>query len=376
MKRQDKHNIDDNLLIRYLAAEVSAEERLQVEQWLAESSKNHGIFTKYQSVFEESSALKLSTPVNADLAWDSFKEKIDAVQPAAKKSQVKMWLSIAACILFFFSIGIWLYLKAPGPHDFSGVNATIGSGIKIDTTLAAIDQPLTDTLPDGSFITLNKNSSLTYQSNQYAGKRSVTLKGEAFFNVKHDANRPFSVKVNDVLISVLGTSFNIRSIGNETEIIVEAGVVGISSGSKSIKMYKGEKLLVTRGNNNWKKEPGGAFNLNKYPGLLNAILKNPNKWPGLLKNYIPNNDTTSVSSKNKAVVHNIINELILEKIVPGGVVRSFRLNNNEFIINDNRQPDAVHQKFKAKYIKEANYTIYYGGSPRNGKGIFVNPDSL
>jgi hypothetical protein len=165
-------------------------------------------------------------------------------------------------------------------------------------------------------------------------------------------------------------------VGDKTEIIVESGVVGVAANGKRIKVYSGEKLLVDPADTNWKKEPKGAFDFNKYPGLLQAILKNPNKWPGLLKNYLPKNDTTTIAGKNREVVRNVIHDLILQKIVADGGVRSFRLNQNELIVNDKKQPDAVQQWFKAKYIKEPDYTIYYGGSLPNGKGIFVNPDSM
>jgi hypothetical protein len=71
-----------------------------------------------------------------------------------------------------------------------------------------------------------------------------------------------------------------------------------------------------------------------------------------------------------------LDELAKEKIAAKGTVISFRLNDGEFIINDKREPDAVHQRFKDKFIKEPGYTIYFGGAPRNGRGVFLSPDSL
>ncbi|HWZ03743.1 MAG TPA: hypothetical protein VNX40_09035, partial [Mucilaginibacter sp.] len=63
-------------------------------------------------------------------------------------------------------------------------------------------------------------------------------------------------------------------------------------------------------------------------------------------------------------------------IAAKGTVRSFRLNENEFIINDKRQSDAVQQRFKDLFIKEPGYTVYFGNAPRNGRGVFLSPDSL
>lgn len=375
MKGQGEHMVNDDLLIRYLAAEVSDEESSKVDLWLAESHQNREIFAGYQLIFEESKALKLRNPANADIAWTRFKEKIDSAgQPITGGHKTKLWLSIAAVTLIFFSVSLLFYLREPAQHDFSGVTADSFS--KADTTVATTDQPKADTLADGSLIALNKNSSLTYATNQFINKRDVTLKGEAFFNIVHDANHPFRIKVNDILVNVLGTSFNIKSIDNKTEIIVETGVVGITRKNKSIKLYSGEKLLVTPGDTGWKKEKKGNFDINKYPGLVKAILKNPNKWPDLLKNYIPKNDTTTIDGKNRMVIRHVIHDIIQEKIIPDGGVRSFRLNEHFLKVNDQQQPDAIFQGFKAKYIKEPGYTIYFGGSPRDGKGIYFNPDSL
>ena len=64
-------------------------------------------------------------------------------------------------------------------------------------------------LPDGTKVWLNSNSSISYE--QLEGKRIVSLKGEAFFDVFRDTSRPFEVHSNDLVTSALGTSFNIAA---------------------------------------------------------------------------------------------------------------------------------------------------------------------
>jgi transmembrane sensor len=363
MKKQDKYIVNDDLLCRYLCAEATNEERLQVEQWLAGNEANQKALAHYQLIMEESKALSLRQPGDVNKAWNNLKLKIEAApETVIHKKTINTWLSIAAAILIVFSVSLFFYLKGPGQHEL--------------TTFSTMSQSKTDSLPDGSMVTLYKNSSLTYTADQYPNKRYLTLKGEAFFNVVHDKTHPFIIKVNDVLINVLGTSFNIRGIGDQTEIVVASGVVGVMRGSQTIKLNSSEKLLVTPGNANWKKETGSGFDLNQYPGLVKAMLKDPGKWPGLLQFYFAKNDTSTVMGKDRAIIRTVIMEIIRKKLVAEGGVRSFRLNDTALVINDQRQPDSVYRHFKAQFIKEPGYTIYFGGSPQDGKGIYFKPDSL
>jgi ferric-dicitrate binding protein FerR (iron transport regulator) len=79
-------------------------------------------------------------------------------------------------------------------------------------------------LPDGTTGWLNSNSSVKYNGN-FNADRQVTLKGEAFFDVFKDKKRPFIVNTNEVIVTALGTRFNIASYENENtvEVVLEEG---------------------------------------------------------------------------------------------------------------------------------------------------------
>ena len=91
------------------------------------------------------------------------------------------------------------------------------------------------TLADGTRVWLNAGSSLRYPVHFRADKRVVVLEGEAFFDVSHDASRPFTVQVNGTEIQVLGTQFNVNAFGNVTATLVK--------GSVKIANNTGEQLL-------------------------------------------------------------------------------------------------------------------------------------
>jgi len=110
--------------------------------------------------------------------------------------------------------------------------------------VASQKAPVIDTLPDGSVVTLNKHSSVNYPSKFKGDTRTITLKGEAFFNITPNKKKPFIIHVNDVSIKVVGTSFNVRSEGGVTEVIVETGVVQVTRNNNTVELKPAEKLKI------------------------------------------------------------------------------------------------------------------------------------
>lgn len=92
-------------------------------------------------------------------------------------------------------------------------------------------------LPDGSVVVLNAGSSLEFPET-FIGKknREVTLRGEGYFDIKHDASSPFIVYTGKLRTTVLGTAFNIKAYPNESDITVTVtrGKVKVSDDKKVI----------------------------------------------------------------------------------------------------------------------------------------------
>ena len=85
-------------------------------------------------------------------------------------------------------------------------------------------------LPDGSFVTLAPGATLRYQRVEATGRRVAYLRGEAFFDVFHDARHPFSVLTDQVVSTVLGTSFRVRAVPGQPDVQVQVrtGAVRVS----------------------------------------------------------------------------------------------------------------------------------------------------
>lgn len=84
-------------------------------------------------------------------------------------------------------------------------------------------------LSDGSVVKLNSGSKLTYPEVFDKDNRCVYLQGEAHFDVKSDASRPFYVTASEIVIKVTGTSFNVKSYpeSNVIETILLSGSLEI-----------------------------------------------------------------------------------------------------------------------------------------------------
>lgn len=171
---------------------------------------------------------------------DSFKEDWDNFfTTPEEKHNSKRWrrvfLSSAAVllsILMFSTILLWNRTNVLSSQDI--VVTTGGSGERASVTL-----------PDGSVISLNSNSSLSYKPEDFTGDtRSVTFEGEGFFTIAKSDSKKFIVHTSLVSVNVKGTTFNLlsREKDRAASLYLESGNVEFKSVASgySIDMKPGE----------------------------------------------------------------------------------------------------------------------------------------
>lgn len=218
----------DELLVKYLAEEATLPEQARVEAWLEEEEANRHYFLHFKTIWERAAGLAPVVPIDENLAWKKFQQRVEIV-PARRKTA---WMRIAA--LFIIIIG-------------AGILSAVFFNERQDTpqqlAVNSANRVMTDTLPDGTIATLNKHSELSFPSSFRGKQRKVNLKGEAFFAVKPDKEHPFVIDVNDVEVTVLGTSFNVRSTADSTEVIVETGRVQVKKDSVTVILEAGERVM-------------------------------------------------------------------------------------------------------------------------------------
>jgi transmembrane sensor len=100
------------------------------------------------------------------------------------------------------------------------------------------------TLPDGTQVWLNAASSITYPVAFTGGERRVTLTGEAYFEVVHQAHQPFKVRVGNREIEDLGTYFDINAYADEP--VMETTLLEGSVKIGNLVLKPGEQARMNR----------------------------------------------------------------------------------------------------------------------------------
>lgn len=106
-------------------------------------------------------------------------------------------------------------------------------------------------LPDGSHVWLNAASSLTFPASFANAPRHIELKGEAYFEVTKQSTKPFTVKVKESQITVLGTNFNINGYSDEKDIntTLLEGSIKFSYNNRDQLLKPGQQVLCIPENN-------------------------------------------------------------------------------------------------------------------------------
>lgn len=111
-------------------------------------------------------------------------------------------------------------------------------------------------LPDGSVVTLNTGSTLSYSKDFDQEIREVHLQGQGFFDVAGNPQKPFVVITENAEVSVLGTSFDVNAYesADETSVVVATGKVRVQSGTENVELLPGDIGMVNNASRSLKKE--------------------------------------------------------------------------------------------------------------------------
>lgn len=179
----------------------------------------------------------------ASKAWEELHERLKNDQllmdehelKLRRRQRTQLLLTVAAVSVLFVVAGIlFLTRTMPQPEMQAIYSQSLASE---DTTYVSVS-----TLQDGSVVYLSGYSTLNYPKGFSADKREVTLNGEAYFDIQHQADCPFFIHTEGMLVEVLGTAFSVRSSKDMPfELMVEEGKVLISH------VGDGATRLVTAG---------------------------------------------------------------------------------------------------------------------------------
>lgn len=195
-------------LIRRDRSEASPqEERDAFEKWLAADARHRAAYLALEHSWRRSDGLKAWRPVDGTTDARVLKKL------ARQRSALRHWPVALAASMALATIAIltWISAGMMGPTTYT-------------TGIGGYERVL---LRDGSVLHLNTDTQVRVEfSNELREVR--LLRGEAFFNVAHDARRPFEVLAGDAVLHAVGTAFTVRlREANHVEVVVTEGRVAL-----------------------------------------------------------------------------------------------------------------------------------------------------
>lgn len=189
----------------------------------------------------------LSPPIATIPANDITAPVINKARITTAEGRI-IYLDSTASEQLLVSDGVQARKTADGRIVYEG---RPGSSHTVTTGYNTIDNPRGSPvvqlqLVDGSRVWLNAGSSVTYPVAFTGNERQVTMTGEAYFEVAHDASKPFYVSTGDVRVQVLGTHFNVKAYDDEALIHVTLleGSVKVDRGAAHQLLKPGQQAQV------------------------------------------------------------------------------------------------------------------------------------
>jgi ferric-dicitrate binding protein FerR (iron transport regulator) len=235
------------LFKKYLSNTCTAEEMEELFQYIRESGQDEPlqklIRETYQSILNESEAYVDHTgELIIPAANEENKAAPEPARRAGKKSALRLLLAAGIITGIAFAM---LYFYPSGPAAPAEA-ATRKTGMKKSSTERAEYKYIL--LPDSTQVWLNAGSTLEYPEHFGKEGREVSLSGEAYFDVKHAAEHPFLIHTGHILITVLGTAFNINAYPERSSVTVSVsrGKVRVSRNDVLVAtLVKGQEVNVS-----------------------------------------------------------------------------------------------------------------------------------
>lgn len=255
MERDDKHIEFNDLMIRYLADEMTDSERVQFEKLIESDKHKLDQFMACRKIWDGVDQLAARSKYDMDAEWDLISGKLDleAGEPDARRRSLRLTILRIAAVLVIGLMGAagW----------YGGRELLMYERVAVESGTYSLE------LMDGSMITLNSGSKIRYTKKESLSYRKVKLSGEAFFEVARDTIRPFLIDAGPAQIEVLGTSFNVNAYPEkeDVEVTVSSGLVAMSARGN-----KENVILLNKGNSGVLSKKKSALNF-VVEGNINAV---------------------------------------------------------------------------------------------------------
>ena len=219
-----------DILYKFFEGKASPKEQRLIGQWLDESEKHKEVLVRERMVFD------------AMIVSGGITDR-QSVQSRKKRTRVVFMelLRVAAVILVMFLVGGYIYVRKMEEIRLANNIVTVPVGQRVNLQL-----------PDGTSVWLNASSEIIYPAYFSGSTREIHLNGEAYFEVEHNASKPFIVHTETFDIKVLGTKFNVdayKGMEGFTTALMEGSVevTDRKNKDKSVRLYPAQKVAFRNG---------------------------------------------------------------------------------------------------------------------------------
>lgn len=204
---------------------ASLPQRRACDAWLKENDRNAETYNEFQRLWNHAGSLaddpELQAMKAADLA--AFRRR--------KLLRPQRLMAVAATLVMLVGAG-YLFTQSNQPSPPISYATTLG-------------EQRTQALPDGSEVTLNTDSAFEFQFSK--SRRAISLtRGEAQFEVAHDASRPFIVSIDEDTVTALGTRFQVRRESDSTVVTLLEGSVEVAHGRERHLLSPNERAILSK----------------------------------------------------------------------------------------------------------------------------------
>jgi len=224
MDNKNSHTDPVVLLPRIFSGTATSEERNIVDQWIASDPENRNHYKAFEKLWNITGNISADRDIDTDVEWKKLGSKMKKQKPVI--IQLRTLVKVAASVILILGLsfmGIWL-----------NFNKVVKSPVASTTEYK---------LPDGTSVTLNADSKIFIRKGFGVTHRSVSLKGEAYFEVAGNNVLAFEIAADKARIRVTGTKFNVKANSktkNISVLVTEGSVMLYESSGKY-----GSELLNT-----------------------------------------------------------------------------------------------------------------------------------
>jgi transmembrane sensor len=233
------------LFAKYLQRSCSPQEVEELVNLLGQAEAEESLSEPMRLVWEELKNKETVYGVDWDRMYVAVTNSEDFPEILANRQHRVHWWKYAAAASVISLIILSVYWATSGSNTGKNTSKETAFVSATSNEVRPVNNRQTIHLPDGSTVVLNTGSKLNYPSAFTNDRRDVYLAGEGFFDIQHDAGKPFFVHIGKISVRVLGTAFNIKTDGSEEkiEVTVTRGKVQVLNENKSVGIITASEQL-------------------------------------------------------------------------------------------------------------------------------------